>query len=91
MENTTSNNFSLSVPKNERNISNSERFISIASGSFILFNGLVNIFNRPKSSFFKVAAGGALLMRGAMGYCPLKDSVDSPSEPHEKITIIEHR
>jgi len=91
MENTNPNRVSLAIPKNERNISSSERVISIASGTFILFNGLSNIFNSPKTSFIKVAAGGALLMRGAMGYCPLKDSIDNPSEPHEKITIIEHR
>lgn len=58
-----------------RNIANSERLLSVAAGAFVLYTGITRMFKTPLSSLAEVAVGGALILRGATGYCPVKDSV----------------
>lgn len=72
------------------NLGTSERLISVVSGGMLLLGGVRRLFKKPKSAFIQVAAGSALLLRGATGYCPLKQAMD-PDYPQEKITIIESR
>lgn len=61
--------------KERRNIVNSERAVSIATGAFILYTGISNVFRSPFSSMLGVLAGSALLLRGATGYCPIKEQL----------------
>ena len=58
-----------------RNIANSERLLSVAAGAFVLYTGITRMFKTPLSSLAEVAVGGALILRGATGYCPVKDSM----------------
>lgn len=55
------------------NISTSERIVSIATGSFIIWKGMKDIFSKPSNFVWEVALGSALLYRGATGYCKVKD------------------
>jgi len=72
-----------------RNIGLSERIISVTAGAFILYNGITGIFRRkPVKSLTEILAGGGLIYRGAVGYCPLKYTIDG--RPNE-ITVIERR
>jgi len=57
------------------NIDNSERLLSVAAGAFVLYTGITRMFKTPLTSLAEVALGGALILRGATGYCPVKDSV----------------
>ncbi len=57
------------------NIASSERLLSVAAGAFVLYTGITRMFKTPLSSLAEVAVGGALILRGATGYCPVKDSV----------------
>ncbi len=58
------------------NVSKSERILSVATGAFILFKGLTNIFSHPVLALGEVAIGGSLLRRGVTGYCPVKAIID---------------
>ncbi len=71
------------------NLSRSERLISIASGACILYGGIVKLFKKPKTGILKVAGGSALILRGATGYCPMRQAIDSPAD--NRVTIVEHR
>lgn len=68
-----------------RNIANSERLLSVAAGTFVLYTGITRMFKAPLSSLAEVAVGSALILRGATGYCPVKDSVC----PEQEVTIVE--
>lgn len=71
-----------------KNLTQSERLISIITGGCLLYGGIAKVFKKPKFSLLKVLGGGALILRGATGYCPMKQAMD-PSE--NKVTIVEHR
>lgn len=58
-----------------QNIANSERLLSVASGAFVLYTGITRMFKAPLTSLAEVSVGAALILRGATGYCPVKDSV----------------
>lgn len=70
-----------------RNIANSERLLSVAAGAYVFYTGILGIFNSPFTAIGEVALGGALMLRGATGYCPLKDALTARRD----ITIIEHK
>ena len=65
----------LREASDNRNIADSERLLSVAAGAFVLYTGITRMFKAPLSSLAEVAVGGALILRGATGYCPVKDSV----------------
>ncbi len=68
-----------------RNIANSERLLSVAAGAFVLYTGITRMFKTPLTSLAEVTLGSALILRGATGYCPIKDSVC----PEGDITVVE--
>lgn len=78
----------LSVAHDNRNIGGSERVLSVAAGAFIFYKGIVGVFKSPLGSLAEIVAGSALLLRGATGYCPVKDKLGMDDED---VTIIEHR
>ncbi len=71
--------------KERRNIVTSERAVSIAAGAFILYTGVSNAFRSPFSALLEVVAGSALLLRGATGYCPIKEQMTGVRD----ITVVE--
>lgn len=75
----------LREANDNRNIANSERLLSVAAGAFVLYTGITRMFKTPLSSLAEVAVGSALILRGATGYCPVKDSVCCQSN----VTIVE--
>lgn len=58
--------------KGKSNVSTVERLLMIASGAYILYNGL----NQKHKRFTQSGVGGAMLLRGISGYCPVYDAVD---------------
>lgn len=71
--------------KERRNIVNSERVVSIAAGAFVLYTGVNNMFRSPFSALLEVVAGSALLLRGATGYCPVKEQLTGVRD----VTVVE--
>ncbi|MBK1439493.1 DUF2892 domain-containing protein [Parapedobacter sp. ISTM3] len=65
----------LQEASEHRNIANSERLLSVGAGAFVLYTGITRMFRSPLASLAEVVLGGALILRGATGYCPVKDSV----------------
>lgn len=63
------------------NVAKSERILSLATGAFILFQGLTNIFSHPVIALGEVAVGGTLLQRGITGYCPVKAMIEGKQDP----------
>ncbi len=76
----------LREANDNRNIANSERLLSVAAGAFVLYTGITRMFKTPLASLAEVAVGGALILRGATGYCPVTDSVCC----NRDVTVVEH-
>lgn len=75
METTTTpqtKNKSSILPKIKKNVSTLERIAMITSGGYLLYKGL----SRENKSAVKIGGGGAMLLRGLSGYCPVYDAVD---------------
>lgn len=62
------------------NVGKSERILSVATGAFILFQGITNIFSHPLIALGEVAIGGSLIQRGVTGYCPVKAMIEEQEE-----------
>lgn len=52
------------------NVSALERILMVTSGAYLLYNGL----SGKNKSITKTGAGGAMLLRGISGYCPVYDA-----------------
>ena len=65
----------LMEANDHRNIADSERLLSVTAGAFVLYTGITRMFKTPLTSIAEVTVGAALILRGATGYCPVKDSV----------------
>lgn len=52
------------------NVSTLERILMVTSGAYLVFNGLTN----KTKSYTKAGTGGAMLLRGISGYCPIYDA-----------------
>lgn len=75
---------SILEPGEQENVNTTERVISIAAGTFMLYKGLTQLVKHPFIGLQEAAAGGLLLYRGATGYCPVynkigKDTTDLPA------------
>lgn len=57
------------------NIEESERIVSAAFGAFMFWKGVSDIFSKPSNAVWELILGGAMLYRGATGYCPVKDKL----------------
>jgi len=58
--------------KTKTNVSALERILMITSGGYLLYKGL----SQNDKSIAKIGSGGAMLLRGISGYCPVYDAVD---------------
>ncbi|WP_456314402.1 SRPBCC family protein [Pseudomonas shirazensis] len=54
------------------NVSMLERILMITSGGYLLYKGL----SKNDKSITQIGSGGAMLLRGISGYCPVYDAVD---------------
>jgi uncharacterized membrane protein len=60
------------VVRSGRNISDTEKWLSIAAGTGLALYG---ISRRSKAGWLMTAIGGMLLQRGATGHCPIYESL----------------
>lgn len=58
--------------KTKNNVSAIERLIMVTSGAYLLYNTL----SQKNKSLTQSSVGGAMLLRGLSGYCPVYDAVD---------------
>lgn len=58
--------------KLKTNVSALERILMVTSGGYLLYKGL----SQEDKSMAKIGSGGAMLLRGLSGYCPVYDAVD---------------
>lgn len=77
----------LSCSSLNSNIARSERFLSVATGTYILYKGITSLFRKPVSALLETAMGGALILRGATGYCPMKERMGLADQ---EVTVVEH-
>ncbi|MCP2025266.1 putative membrane protein [Flavobacterium sp. HSC-32F16] len=59
-----------SKPLLKTNVSTLERILMVTSGAYLIYNGL----SKENKSITKAGAGGAMLLRGISGYCPVYDA-----------------
>jgi uncharacterized membrane protein len=65
-----SNSSQKSKPFLKTNVSTFERILMITSGAYLVYNGLSN----NNKNISKASVGGAMLLRGISGYCPVYDA-----------------
>ncbi len=68
---------SILYPGTYSNIGESERIVSAAFGAFMFWKGVSDIFSKPSNAVWELVLGGALIYRGATGYCAIKDRIES--------------
>lgn len=68
------------------NVGKSERILSLATGAFILFQGVKNIFSHPIIAIGEIAIGGSLMQRGVTGYCAVKAMAEA--DMHEPVSVV---
>lgn len=71
----------------EINLNWPERYISIAAGVKLTFNGLRNLFSSPFTSFLKLGAGGYLLNRGVSGHCAIYSRMGKDTQEPVNVNI----
>jgi len=70
------------------NITTSERVISAATGSFMVWKGVKDTFSKPSNAVWELILGSALLYRGITGYCSVKNRIDSLQDKEKSETYI---
>ncbi|WP_207426332.1 YgaP-like transmembrane domain [Pedobacter sp. SYSU D00535] len=76
-------------PPGYENVNTTERVISAAAGTYILFKGLTTMFKHPFIGLGEAALGGMLLYRGATGYCPIYEKIGKDTTDLQAIRITE--
>ena len=71
------------------NLGKTERILSMATGTFLLFKGLRNAFSHPIISSAELFVGFGLMQRGMSGYCPLAEKLEREGQDSEEILLIE--
>lgn len=67
-------------PELFQNVSRTERWLSGATGTYLLFKGITSIFSHPVIGLTGAAIGAGLLYRGITGYCPMRDLSQQQNE-----------
>jgi len=70
MNTTTLKQNLTSKPLLKTNVSTLERILMVTSGAYLLYNGL----SKQNKNIAKAGTGGAMLLRGISGYCPIYDA-----------------
>jgi uncharacterized membrane protein len=70
------------VPTNRKNISPSQRILSILGGAYMLWFAFSSMASKKKTGvvgpIWNAASGGYLLYRGVSGHCAIKDALKGP-------------
>lgn len=61
-----------SKPLLKNNVSKLERVLMVTGGAYLLYNAL----SKENKNITQAGAGGAMLLRGISGYCPVYDAAD---------------
>lgn len=69
-------NTPINILAGEVNLSNNERFISVAAGVALILAGIKHFKSRRAMSWTELVTGAALLLRGASGCCPITEVVN---------------
>ncbi|MEJ6978965.1 SRPBCC family protein [Pedobacter sp. P351] len=80
---------SILEPKSFGNVNTTERLLSIAGGTFLLYKALKQVFRHPLIGLQEAAVSGVLLYRGATGFCPVYDRIGKDSTDLQSISITE--
>lgn len=75
---------SILYPGSFSNIEESERIVSVAFGAFMFWKGVNDIFSKPSNAVWELIIGGALVYRGATGYCAVKDKIKNCVEDENR-------
>lgn len=67
-------------PELYENVSKSERWLSGAAGTYLLYKGITGLFSHPIIGLTGAAVGAGLLYRGITGYCPVRDLSEHNNE-----------
>ncbi|SFD98362.1 YgaP-like transmembrane domain [Flavobacterium phragmitis] len=73
----------------KKNVSTLERVLMVTSGAYLLYSAL----SKEKKSISKAGAGGAMLLRGISGYCPVYDAAghlmnDKASNVNIRLNVV---
>lgn len=71
------------------NISTSERIVSVATGGFMIWKGMKDVFSKPSNFVWEVVLGSALLYRGVTGHCSIKEKLLPKTEETTTTYLIE--
>lgn len=71
------------------NIDNGERVLSLATGAYLFYKGLKNWRKHPLLAIQGTALGGLMLYRGATGICPIYKSIGKDTTDPQAINITE--
>lgn len=71
------------------NVSQSERILSMVTGTYIFFKGITNLFSHPLLAIGEVALGGTLVHRGVTGYCAVKAATEDSNTNATPNTFVE--
>ena len=69
---TTAALHNANTSKSKTNVSTLERIVMMTSGAYLVYKGI----SKENKSIGEMSAGGAMLVRGISGYCPVYDAVD---------------
>ncbi|MFD2162538.1 SRPBCC family protein [Paradesertivirga mongoliensis] len=69
------------------NINHPERVLSVIGGALLMYSGLKTSINDPLDGIAKLAVGGAILLRGTSGFCPIYKAMGLDSSRPEVINI----
>ena len=80
---------SIIEPGDHENVNTTERFISIAAGTFIMYKGISQLLRHPFIGLQEAALGSILLYRGATGFCPVYNKLGKDTTDISAIRITE--
>ena len=70
------------------NISKTERFLSLATGSYVFLKGIRNIFSHPIVAATELSLGYALLNRGYTGHCSVSAKLNEEELGPEPVLVV---
>lgn len=81
---------SLSSFESEKcNVNMPERLLSVLGGAFIVYKSLKQLKEHPVIAVQEALVGGALLYRGATGFCPVYAALNQDSTDSQAVNITE--
>jgi hypothetical protein len=70
------------------NLGKTERVLSLATGAYIMFKGIKNVFSHPLIATTELVVGFGLLQRGMSGYCAITEKFENEPQGPEPILIV---